>query len=526
MASSLQFHCVHGEHIKLSRNNTIAKRVDSFCKGICFSNRTIQIREKVYVRLLNKSIQWTGFLRLGVTTADPSSHRSSTSLPRHACPDLTCRPGSNCINIYLSIFLFKGYWAKCVPENCFDVTNKLTYFYVDANGELFLNTPTGEISLLTGKFQSLKHNRFLICSFFIGISVHEPLWALLDIYGNCISIELVCDPQQRTQTQNDQIRQINPVLNTHFYDELRNELIPLPFLPVHNSLISFFQSSSSSSNSSSNSSIVLYDNSKNTDGLVFFSDALTINSGLLIHILNVQPSNESRLRTTATSASSNSLSTQIQFGLTNCDIKDLIRRNDLPLDIEQINRRSEFWVIENFQLGNKTSIDRDDEFLFTFNQNGVIQYSHNDSKLQDFLHVDSNLIYYPFLIFKGDIVAVRSMGLIKNLDKYRFCQSTKVKLESNQTNHELNMKTKTECQTETEIKLNQDCTVCFDRIRDTVLIPCGHICLCYSCAKGLVDHGTKQCMSFFLQTIQSFKLYFLGPICRSSITLYNRIYLA
>lgn len=44
-----------------------------------------------------------------------------------------------------------GYWAKCVPENCFDVTNKLTYFYVDSNGELFLNTPTGEISLLTGK---------------------------------------------------------------------------------------------------------------------------------------------------------------------------------------------------------------------------------------------------------------------------------------------------------------------------------------------------------------------------------------
>jgi len=94
MNSSLQFHSVHGEHIKLSRNNTIAKRVDSFCKGICFSNRTIQIREKVYVRLLNKSVQWTGFLRLGVTTCDPNTHRTSSSLPRHACPDLTCRPGS------------------------------------------------------------------------------------------------------------------------------------------------------------------------------------------------------------------------------------------------------------------------------------------------------------------------------------------------------------------------------------------------------------------------------------------------
>ncbi len=99
MNSSLQFHSVHGEHIKLSRNNTVAKRVDSFCKGICFSNRTIQIREKVYVRLLNKSVQWTGFLRLGVTTSDPNTHRTSSSLPRHACPDLTCRPG-----LFLSFF--------------------------------------------------------------------------------------------------------------------------------------------------------------------------------------------------------------------------------------------------------------------------------------------------------------------------------------------------------------------------------------------------------------------------------------
>jgi hypothetical protein len=56
------------------------------------------------------------------------------------------------------IFLL-GYWAKCVPENCFDVTNKLTYFYVDSNGELFLNTPNGEISLLTGLYLFLKKKK-------------------------------------------------------------------------------------------------------------------------------------------------------------------------------------------------------------------------------------------------------------------------------------------------------------------------------------------------------------------------------
>ncbi|CAF1276787.1 unnamed protein product [Rotaria sp. Silwood1] len=466
----LQFHPVHGEHIKLSRNNTVAKRIDSFCKGICFSNRTIQIREKVYVRLLSKSIQWTGFLRLGVTTCDPNAHRTSTALPRHACPDLTCRP---------------GYWAKCVPENCFDVANKLTYFYVDENGELFLNTPTGEISLLTGIF------------------VQEPLWALLDIYGNCISIELVDDHLKRTVSLNDQLRHINTTVTTTFFKDISNDLSPLTFLPVHSSSISFFLSPS---NTLPNQSIVLYDNTKTCDGLVFFSEPLTISSGLLIQILSITPLNESRIPTTTTSAISNLLPSYIQFGLTNCNTQNLLRTNDLPLDIEKINDRSEFWILQDFKLGNKTTIDRGDEFLFTFNHDGIIEYSHNNSKLKDFIHVDSNLIYYPFLAFKGDIVAVRSLGYIKNLDRYYSLQQINNTMKTNQ---ELTSTDNNNIKNEYDVKLSQDCTICLDHFRDTVLIPCGHICLCYSCAKELIEHGTKQC-----------------PICRSSIKLINKIYLA
>ena len=110
MNSPIQFHPIHGEHIKLSKGNSVAKRVDSFCKGICFTHRPIAVGERIYVRLLNKSVQWTGklsfvfddlltspqgFLRLGMTTSDPSSHRTPEALPRHACPDLTCRPGQS-----------------------------------------------------------------------------------------------------------------------------------------------------------------------------------------------------------------------------------------------------------------------------------------------------------------------------------------------------------------------------------------------------------------------------------------------
>ncbi|CAF4487564.1 unnamed protein product, partial [Rotaria sp. Silwood2] len=242
----------------------------------------------------------------------------------------------------LLLLLVLGYWAKCVPENCFDVTNKLTYFYVDENGELFLNTPTGEISLLTGIF------------------VQEPLWALLDIYGNCISIELVDDYLKRTGSLNDQLRNINPTVTTSFFKDICNDLSPLTFLPVHSSSISFF---SSSSNALPNQSIVLYDNTKTCDGLVFFSEPLTINSGLLIQILSIIPSNESRIRTTTTTTAvtSNLLVSHIQFGLTNCNTQNLLRTNDLPLDIEKINDRSEFWILQDFKLGNKTTIDRNDE---------------------------------------------------------------------------------------------------------------------------------------------------------------------
>jgi hypothetical protein len=323
---------------------------------------------------------------------------------------------------------------------------------------------------------------------------------------------------------NDQIRHINATATTRFYEELRPDLITLPFLPVHSPLISFF---SSSSNALPNQSIVLFDNSKGTDGLVFFSEPLMKNAGLLIHILNIIPSNESRLRTTTAASISNLLSSHIQFGLTNCNTKTLLRTNDLPLDVEQTNHRSEFWIIQDLKLGNKTSIDRDDEFLFTLNEDGIVEYSQNNSKLKEFIHVDSNLIYYPFLVFKGDIVAIRSMGYVTNLNKYRSFQQINQKNDSSKSNQELTSINNNPIKTEHDSKLNEDCTVCFDRMRDTVLIPCGHICLCYSCAKELLEHGTQQC-KYEKNILENFKIeiFFLGPICRSSITLINKIYLA
>lgn len=239
--------------------------------------------------------------------------------------------------------------------------------------------------------------------------------------------------------------------------------------------------------------MVLYDNSKINDGLIFFSEPLTSNSALLIHILNIIPSNESRLRSTTATAFNLSNCSHIQFGLTNCNTKALLRTNELPIDLDQINKRSEFWIIQDFQTNQKTTIDRDDEFLFTLTEDGIISFSQNNSKLKEFIHVDSSLIYYPFLVFKGDIVAIRSIGYVKNFDRYRSFQQLKTKTDSKNSNQDSQTTANNDTKTESTMKLQQDCTICLDRMRDTVLIPCGHICLCYYCARELQDHGARQC---------------------------------
>lgn len=43
----LQFHNTRGEHVRLSADRSLARRVDSFCKGIAFSQRTVRPNEKV-----------------------------------------------------------------------------------------------------------------------------------------------------------------------------------------------------------------------------------------------------------------------------------------------------------------------------------------------------------------------------------------------------------------------------------------------------------------------------------------------
>lgn len=48
----LLFHNVHGDNVRITRDGTVARRVESFCKGIAFSSRPVKVNEKVCTECL------------------------------------------------------------------------------------------------------------------------------------------------------------------------------------------------------------------------------------------------------------------------------------------------------------------------------------------------------------------------------------------------------------------------------------------------------------------------------------------
>ena len=113
---------------------------------------------------------WNGMIRFGLTNKNPESLRLEHlkdvyDLPKYVYPDLTNK---------------QGYWADSMPPNSIK-ENDTIYFCLNSLGELHYG--------INNRYQGL---------FLRGIEVYSsrtlqlvPLWAVIDIYGNtlCIQIE-------------------------------------------------------------------------------------------------------------------------------------------------------------------------------------------------------------------------------------------------------------------------------------------------------------------------------------------------
>lgn len=172
----ISFHPIHGENIRLSSDGTSAKRIDSFCKGIVFSCRPIREKERIYIKLGTFNYNWSGTLRFGFTTVNPSSFKSCSNVPKYVAPDMSSKPGTRAVAVperYLaSGNILCMYYTGDTVYYSFNGEKKKSFKF----GDRFFNSPS-----LPNNVKSDKNLK----------NIQQGIWALFDVYGSATSIELL-----------------------------------------------------------------------------------------------------------------------------------------------------------------------------------------------------------------------------------------------------------------------------------------------------------------------------------------------
>ncbi|XP_055602975.1 protein neuralized isoform X2 [Uranotaenia lowii] len=386
----LQFHSVHGDNIRISRDGFTARRYESFCKGIAFSARPVRVNERVCVKFLDMSNNWSGVIRFGFTCNDPATLRGN--LPKYACPDLTNKP---------------GFWAKALNERyCY--RNNVLFYYV---------TPSGDVHFgINGEEKGV---------FITDVDARGPLWAVIDIYGNSTAVELLDSRiymfQQQQQQQhhhhqhpstaqgqtcgrrsadqeiipqmeslninqhNQQLLEERPVAAPAVVNNAANMrynspapgLLPLPFHPVRGRNIKF----------SADRSIANRVETEFCQGYVFTPRPIKIGERLIIQILKTD----------------NMFVGSLALGLTSCDPATL-QLTDLPDDSDLLLDRPEYWVVSKDVA---TTLVRGDELCFSISVTGEVSISKNGGPGSVIMHIDQSLQLWAFLDVYGSTQSVR-----------------------------------------------------------------------------------------------------------------------
>lgn len=456
----LLFHTVHGDNVGLSRDCSIARRTDSFCKGIAFTNRPVKVNERVYLRFVETSSSWSGALRFGFTGTDPNHLRSS--LPKYACPDLTNKQGN---------------WAKALSERLAQ-RDALLYYYVNESGQVYYG--------INGEDKGI---------FFDGVNVNTQLWGMVDIYGNTMAIELANDRNaqntdsrqqlnnRHSSTDPSNVERLVLRLSSLNIDQLDSEIplkyygaaqfLPLPFHRVKGTNVFL----------SSNGCIAERSDSHYCQGYTFTSRPLRLEERLVIQVLKTERSYVGAMT----------------FGLTTCD-PTIISPEDLPDDADNLIDRPEYWVLKKDVA---ESPQKGDELTFVVNQSGEVQFGKNGQPLKTIMHVDQTQMLWAFFDLYGNTLKIKAIGVTSQSPAQPRLQRS----------HTTDASSSSILQDSSPIDGNNDsgsseCTLCFERPINCVLYSCGHMCMCYQCAQiQWKTHRGGFC-----------------PICRKNIQDVVRIY--
>ena len=494
----LNFHTTHGINVKLSEDGATAIRDVSYCNGILFTHRPVMVGERICLKIRHVSTQWSGALRIGFAAHDPT--RLEGRLPKYACPDLTNK---------------SGYWAKALGDYNLQ-PNTLIHYYVSSNGDVHFGVNGGDLGV-----------------FFGGIDTRQPLWAMVDLYGNCTSIELMDSrrstnnfsrsngsstrssfrEQQQRPWPNVPTHQIMPT--TVALPPLSNEIVRPNEIPRQNDIsrqVSSLtltpprpvaqssptpvspasppaQPTQSSPRSSSTLEVGMVPTLKYNQGVRFQAMTFHPNVGKNV-TLDASATVAARMDDEFAQAyvfshhnitpgeriviqvlaNEDSYIGSLAFGLTNCDPSTL-NVKELPEDSDLLLDRSEYWVVSK-DVANSPPLG--DELSFTIKTDGSVEFMRNNMIPSVFMHVDITQPLWAFWDIYGNTSRIRILGSTNpnsTVAMPRQVSRTETLVETAHEASELNTSQNT-----------TECIVCYEKAVDCVIYTCGHMCLCYECA--------------------------------------------
>jgi len=467
-AQPLEFHPVHGEHVQLSAGNTIAARVESFCKAVVFTHRPVRVNEKVFIRFVEKSESWSGSIRFGFSAVDP--RQLAGNLPKYACPDLTNK---------------SGFWAKALSEKFAD-KDSVMYYYVSSSGDVVFG--------VNGEDKGV---------FFSGVDTRRQLWGMVDVYGNSHVIELV-DPRRtlnnirssqtvprspapvRPAVQQTEVRlrrsescgRVQNISNTSEGSAGQKRLARAAF---HRACMGQNVMLNSAAN------IAARSETEFCNGYVFLDSPLQPGESLAIRVLETESTYIGSLA----------------FGLTGADPRQ-VHRHELPEDSDLLSQRPEYWVHTKDVLPNP---HEGDELCFTLGLDGAVLCSINGGSQRVLFHADISIPTRPFIDIYGVAQKIQLLGVCPA--QPLSSQTPTLRRSSRSSNSRPKSCSPQSLPPNMDSSLVQtECVICYESDVDCVLYSCGHMCMCFQCAVQQWS-GAGEC-----------------PLCRATIRDVIRTYRA
>ena len=338
---------------------------------------------------------------------------------------------------------FQGYWAKALGER-YATENNMIHFFVAGNGDVHFGIAGKDLGV-----------------FFSGIDTRQPLWAMIDLYGNCTTLELTdvrstlnnfsnhsSNTSTRPASRNGNVASQNSNLVSPVQPQQPQLRLPSPppmiFPPVQpapaaNPLpprrpvppeasfagLNLHTSTSSSSVVASTTDAASFPPLRHNHAVTFRPTTFHRNVGRHVQLeasAVVARRHEEEFAqgyvflsqtvvlgeriVIQVLATEEAYIGSIAFGLTNCDPATLDVQN-LPEDSDLLLDRSEYWVVSK-DVANCPAVG--DELSFQINRDGSVEFSKNGNSSSVFMHVDTSVPLWPFWDIYGHTSRIRLLG--------------------------------------------------------------------------------------------------------------------